>query len=61
MARAAVAALTPASQCHSGGPAWQAAMSCRMARTSELIDAENAATSDERELQYKILNYSLSI
>ena len=61
VARAVTAALTPESQCRSGGPAWQAAMSCRMARTSVLIDEDNPATSDESEQQYQILNNALNI
>lgn len=56
VARAATAAVTPELQSRSGGPAWQAAMSSRMARTSVLIDAEDAATSDESEQQYRILS-----
>lgn len=60
VARAVTAALTPESQCRSGGPAWQAAMSCRMARTSVLIDEENTTTSDESEQQYQILNNALN-
>lgn len=59
VARAVAAALTPESQCRIGGPAWQAAMSCRMARTSVLIDADNTTTSDESEQQYKILDNAL--
>lgn len=60
VARAVTAALTPESQCRSGGPAWQAAMSCRMARTSVLIDDEDATTSDESEQQYQILGNALN-
>ena len=60
VARAVSAALTPESQCRSGGPAWQAAMSCRMARTSVMIDEETATTSDESEQQYQILNNALN-
>jgi len=56
VARAATAAVTPKSQSKGGGPAWQAAMSCRMARTSMLIDAENTGTSNESEQQYQILS-----
>ena len=55
VARAATAALMPESQNRGGGPAWQAAMSCRMARTSELIDSEEGSDSDEIEQQYQIL------
>jgi hypothetical protein len=55
VARAATAAVTPKSQSKGGGPAWQAAMSSRMARTSMLIDNEENATSHESEQQYRIL------
>ena len=60
VARAVTAALTPESQCRCGGPAWQSAMSCRMARTSVLIDEHKPATSDESEQQYQILNNVLN-
>jgi len=60
VSRAAVAALTPCEQCSSGSPAWQAAMSSRMARTSMQIDAENDSTSDESEQQYQILSEYLN-
>jgi len=56
VARAATAALTPESQSKGGGPAWQAAMSSRMARTSIQIYAEDVATDDGSESQYKILS-----
>ena len=56
VARAATAALMPESQNRSGGPAWQAAMSCRMARTSELIDSEDGSGNDEIEQQYQLLS-----
>ena len=56
VARAATAALMPESQSRGGGPAWQAAMSCRMARTSQLIDNEAGSDSDEIEQQYQILS-----
>ena len=58
VARAAVAALTPPAQSRSGGPAWQAAMSCRMAQTSILIDNESdeVAATSENEWQYGILS-----
>jgi len=55
VARAATAAVTPESQSKGGGPAWQAAMSSRMARTSILIDNAEQATSHESEQQYRIL------
>jgi len=55
VARAAAAAVTPEVQCKAGGPAWQAAMSCRMACTSMMIDAESEEGQDESEQQYRIL------
>ena len=58
VARAAVAAITPAAQSKSGGPAWQAAMSSRMAQTSILIDndSDEVAEHSENEWQYGILS-----
>lgn len=56
VARAATAAVTPQSQSKGGGPAWQAAMSSRMARTSMQINAGDVSASDESEQQYKILS-----
>lgn len=60
VARAASAALMPESQNRGGGPAWQAAMSCRMARTSELIDNEQGSDNEETEQQYQILSVYLN-
>jgi hypothetical protein len=56
VARAAMAAVTPALQSKSKNPAWQAAMSSRMAKTSLLIDdnPENLDTHSESEWQYDI-------
>ncbi|MGB5276441.1 MAG: hypothetical protein WBP02_04620 [Gammaproteobacteria bacterium] len=56
VSRAAVAALTPCEQCSSGSPAWQAAMSSRMARTCMEIDEENVSESGESAQQYSILS-----
>jgi hypothetical protein len=55
--RAAVAALTQGAQAKGGSPAWQAAMSSRMARTSVLIGEESDAvtTKSESEWQYRAL------
>ena len=52
--RAVVAALTPEEQSRSKGPAWQAAMSSRMARTSVLIDddSDEMITHSEDKWQY---------
>ena len=57
VSRAAVAALTPQTQTSSGSPAWQAALSCRMAQTSIQIDddADESAYS-ENEWQYGALS-----
>jgi len=59
VSRAAMAALTPCEQCSSGSPAWQAAMSCRMAQTSMLIDSEDE-TPVGNEWQYDILSNYLN-
>ena len=59
VARALVAALTPPAQSKAGGPAWQAAMSCRMAKTSMLIDCENEIPTGN-EWQYGILSNYLN-
>ena len=60
VARAAVAAVTPQAQSKTGGPAWQAAMSSRMAQTSMLIDS-NDTTPTDNEWQYdKLSNYLTS-
>ncbi|MCK4833475.1 MAG: hypothetical protein KAT12_01820 [Gammaproteobacteria bacterium] len=58
VARAAVAAVTPARQSKSGGPAWQAAMSSRMAQTSILIDNDSGEIPEhsENKWQYGILS-----
>ena len=57
VARAAVAAITPPAQSTSAGPAWQAAMSCRMAQTSILIDddSDEMQSHSESEWQYQAL------
>jgi hypothetical protein len=59
VSRAAMAALTPCEQCTSGSPAWQAAMSSRMAQTSMLIDSEDAIPVGN-EWQYDILSNYLN-
>ena len=58
VARAAVAAVLPAEQSRAGGAAWQAAMSCRMARTSMLIegDAGEPSMQTENDWQYQTLS-----
>jgi hypothetical protein len=60
--RAAVAAVTPPEQITSGSPAWQAAMSCRMAQTSVMIDetTDEISTHMESEWQYKTLSDQLN-
>ena len=58
VARAAVAASTPLAQSRAGGPAWQAAMSARMAHTTSLIDDVNNTQSAHTEClwQYQSLS-----
>jgi len=58
VARAAVAAVTPPAQSKTGSPAWQAAMSSRMAQTSILIDddSDEVPEHSENEWQYEILS-----
>ncbi len=55
VARAALAAVTPAEQL-AGGPAFQAAMSSRMARTCMGIGAAEDTAGQERQAQYRILS-----
>lgn len=55
VARAAIATVTPEPQSKSGGPAWQAAMSTRMALTSAQIDKDSTELTDN-EWQYKLLS-----
>lgn len=57
-ARAAVAAVTLPGHSRSGGPAWQAAMSARMAYTSMLIDddTDQHSAHTECEWQYQCLS-----
>jgi hypothetical protein len=57
VARAAVAASTQLENSRTGGPAWQAAMSARMAHTSMLIDEDGDQQSahTECEWQYRSL------
>ena len=59
VSRAAMAALTPCEQCTSGSPAWQAAMSSRMAQTSMLIDSEDEIPVGNQ-WQYDILSNYLN-
>jgi len=63
VARAAVAASTPPAQSRAGGPAWQAAMSARMAHTSMLIDDDSSHQSahTECEWQYRSLSDYLNV
>lgn len=62
VARAAVAAVTPAAHSRAGGAAWQAAMSSRMARTSMLIDdaVGEPTVQAENEWQYQTLSEYLN-
>lgn len=54
VAKAAASCLTPIGKSKAGGPAWQAAIASRMARTSALIDAGEDASSESKQ-QYIIL------
>ncbi len=58
VARATVAAVTPLAHSRAGGPAWQAAISSRMAHLSRLIndDSNQLSTHMETEWQYQILS-----
>ncbi len=56
VARAAAATVTPEGKSRAGGPAWQAALGCRMARTSMMIDEDNITAGDESEQQHRILS-----
>jgi len=55
VARAATAALTPIGQMPSG-PAWQAALSSRMAQTSQSIVSGDDIAGQESNQQYQILS-----
>ena len=63
VARAAVAATTPSAQSRAGGPAWQAAMSARMAHTTNLIDDVSNTQSAHTECvwQYESLSDYLNV
>lgn len=58
VARAAVAATTPLAHSRARGPAWQAAMSARMAHTTNLIDdvSNTQSAHTECEWQYQALS-----
>jgi len=56
VARAAEAALAPQVRSHGKGPAWQAALSCRMARTAQASETDEDAHDSESQAQYRILN-----
>jgi hypothetical protein len=59
VARAAAAAVSPEGQM-AGGPAWQAAMSSRMAATCRSIDSAEDHAGQAREQQYLILSEFLT-
>jgi len=62
VARAAVAATTSVEHSRAGGPAWQAAMSARMAYTSMLIEsAPDQSAHTECEWQYQSLSDYLNV
>jgi hypothetical protein len=55
VARAAEATVAPQVRSHSRGPAWQAAMSARMARTCLSSSTEEDTHDQESQAQYRIL------
>jgi hypothetical protein len=55
VARAALAAVSPAGQLP-GGSAWQTAMSSRMASTCKSIDTAEDTTGQEQHAQYRMLS-----
>lgn len=55
VARAAEAAVAPQVRSEGKGPAWKAAMSCRMARTCLAADTDEDAHDKESHTQYRIL------
>jgi len=63
VARAAVAATTAPAHSRAGGPAWQAAMSARMAHTTSLIDDVTNTQSAHTEClwQYQSLSDYLNV
>ena len=63
VARAAVAVVTPSTHSRVGGPAWQAAMSARMAHTTNLIDdvTNTQSAHTECEWQYRALSQYLNV
>ncbi len=56
VARAAEALVTPIEQSKAGGPAWQTAMYCRMARNCEAIEQGMPEGNKEESEQYRMLN-----
>jgi hypothetical protein len=57
VARAALAAVSPAAADQlAGGPAWQTAMSSRMAMTCKSIDLGEDSAGQEQQEQYRILS-----
>ncbi len=57
VARAACASVAPPNKCVAGGAAWQAAVSCRMARTCASIQGDDSgAAKDESGQEFRILN-----
>lgn len=60
VARAAAAAVSPPEQLAGGGPAWQAAMSSRLAETCRSIDTAEDNAGQARKQQYLILSEFLT-
>lgn len=60
VARAAEAAVAPQIRSYAKGPAWQAAMSARMARTCLAGEADEDTHDQESQAQYRILSEYLT-
>ena len=60
VARAAESAVAQQKRSHGKGPAWQAALSCRMARTARASENEDDAPESESAAQYRIVNEFLT-
>jgi len=58
VARAVAAAATAPAQSRAGGPAWQAAMSARMAHTSMLIDDDSSQQTAHTECEWQYQSLS---
>ena len=60
VARAASAIVVPEKDTGNDNPAWNAAMSCRMARTCTMIESNIEAETQESEQQYRVLEHYIN-